>query len=83
MRVLTTDVFCGAYLLAQGAKLVDLLVDRTGSREAGTFVFEGPDVLAHQETYSRGKAVAHVKAIRDGVTELRARLARALRRAAA
>ena len=82
MRVLTTDVFCGAWLMCQGARLVDLLVDRTGQREAGTFVFEGNDLLERQEEYSRGQAVAPVKGIRDGVTALRARLARALRRAA-
>lgn len=82
MRVLTTDVYCGAYLLTRGARLVDLLVDRTGERESGTFVFEGDDLLRLQEEYSRGEAVAKVKAIRDGVTTLRTRLARALRRAA-
>jgi len=82
MRVLTTDVFCGAYLLTRGGRLVDLLVDRTAERETGTFVFEGEDLLRHQEDYSRGDATAKVKAIRDAVTSLRTRLARALRRAA-
>ena len=83
MRILTTDVFCSAFLMANGARLVDLLVDRTGSRQAGTFVLEGDEkLLEHQEVYSRGEAVASVKAIRDAVTFLRGRLATTLERAA-
>jgi hypothetical protein len=80
MRVMTSDVFCGAFLLARGGRLVDLLVDRSGRRHAGTFVFEGEDLLAYQQEYSTGEAVATVKAIREGVTLLRGRLARALDR---
>jgi hypothetical protein len=80
MRVLTADVFAGAYLMSQGARLVELLVDRTGTRSSGTFVLEGNDVLTLHETYCRGEAIAPVKLIRDSVTELRSRLARALER---
>lgn len=80
MRALTNDVFCGAYLMTRGARLVDLLVDRTGSRSSGTFVFEGNDLLALQEAYSIGEATARVKEIRDAVTELRSRLAQALQK---
>ena len=82
MRVLTTDVYAGAWLLTRGGRLVDLLVDCSGGRSSGTFVFEGPDLLAAHETYSRGEAIANVKDIRDGVTTLRGRLAHALRQAA-
>lgn len=81
MRVLTTDVFQGAYLMTQGARLVDLLVDRSGIHPSGTFVFEGDGLLALQAEYSTGRATAPVKAIRDGVTHLRTCLARALRQA--
>ena len=80
MRVLTCDVFAGAYLMTQGARLVDLLVDRTGVRSSGTFVLEGDDLLALQEAYSIGEATARVKDIRDAVTELRSRLAVALQK---
>jgi len=83
MKVLTNDVFCGAYLLTQGARLIDLLVDRTPARACGTFVFEGDNLLDHQEAYSRGEATAPVKHIRDAVTHLRACLARALRESTA
>lgn len=84
MRVLTNDVFCAAWLMTQGARLVDLLVDRTPARASGTFVLDGDDLLARQEAYSRGgsEAVAPVKDIRDAVTHLRACLARALRQPA-
>ena len=80
MRVLTTDVFAGAYLMTQGARLVDLLVDRTGVRSSGTFVLEGDNLLALQEAYSLGEATARVKDIRDAVTQLRSRLAGALQK---
>jgi hypothetical protein len=79
MRVLTNDVFCGAFLMTQGARLIDLLVDRSPIRSTGTFVLEGDDLLALQEAYSLGEATAPVKDIRDAVTELRTRLAKALR----
>ena len=82
MRVLTTDVFCASWLVSGGARVVDVLLDRSGSRSTGTFIVEGPAVLADHETYSKGEAVANVKAIREGVTSLRGRLARALQRAA-
>src|SRR5271165_6230433 len=80
MRVLTCDVFLGAFLMAQGAHWVDLLVDKSGGRSTGTFVFEGDqNILAHQELYSMGRAIAPVKEIREGVSFLRGRLAKALR----
>lgn len=83
MRVLTTDVFCGSFLFTRGGRLVEILVDRASARPSGTFVFEGPDdLLAAQERYSRGEAVANVKEIREGVTLLRERLAYNLRRKA-
>jgi len=82
MRVLTTDVYCAAFLITQGDRLIDLFVDRSGGKPAGTFVLEGNEVLEHQEAYSRGRAMASVKAIRDGVTLLRGELARALGQAA-
>lgn len=80
MRALTNDVFCGAFLMTQGARLVELLVDRSSPRSAGTFVFEGEDLLALQQTYSLGEAIARVKDLRDAVSELRTRLAKALRK---
>lgn len=83
MRVLTTDVFCGSWLVTRGGRLVEVLVDQRSGRPSGTFVLEGPeDLLGAQEAYSRGEATANVKQIRDGVTLLRGRLAEALRRRA-
>ena len=83
MRVLSTDVFCCSYLFTKGGRLVEILVDHSNVHPSGTFVLEGPDdLLAAQETYSRGEATANVKDIRDGVTLLRGRLAKALRRVA-
>jgi len=79
MRVLTNDVFCGAFLMTQGAHLVDLLVDRSTIRSTGTFVLEGDDLLTLQEAYSLGEATARVKDLRDAVSDLRTRLAKALR----
>jgi len=80
MRVLTTDVFCAGYLIVRGGRVIDLLVDQTGTRSTGTFVVEGAQVLADHEEYSRGQATANVKALRDAVTALRGRLAETLRR---
>ena len=82
MRILTTDIFLASFLLSRGARVAELLIDRSGTRGTGTFVLEGPDVLPDHEAYSRGEAVANVRAIREGVTALRGRLARALQRAA-
>lgn len=79
MRALTTDVFCAAYLILRGSLLVDLIVDRDGQRQTGTFVLEGADAIAGQEEYSRGEAQARVKVLRDLVSQLRGELARALR----
>jgi hypothetical protein len=84
MKVLTTDVFCGAYLMIRGrARLVSVLVDGNSNRPSGTFVFEagdGCDLLDLQEQYSTGRATCPVKELRDAVSQLRAALARALSR---
>ena len=82
MRVLTSDVFAAGWLISRGAVLREVLVDRSGARSTGTFIVEGQTVLEDHETYARGEAVANVKAIRENVTYLRGRLARALQRAA-
>lgn len=83
MRALTGDVFLAAYLIVAdggGGSLVDLIVDGDGQRQSVTFVLEAPNAIALQEEYSRGEAMASVKAIRDTVSRLRGELARALRR---
>jgi len=76
MRILTKDVFAGAYLMSHGAALEELLVDTTAGRPSGTFVFEGDeDLEAHHKLYCLGHATASVKSIREGVHLLRSRLA--------
>lgn len=63
----TGDIFRGAYLLTQGARLIDTRVARNQVR----FVIEGEDVAAHDERYRLGRALVNPVALRETLNLLR------------
>ena len=63
----TADIFRGAYLLTQGARLIDTRVARNQVR----FVIEGEGVIEHDERYRLGHALVNPVALRETLNLLR------------
>jgi hypothetical protein len=63
----TADIFRGAYLLTQGARLTSTRVYRNQVR----FVIEGERVTEHDERYRLGQALVNPVALRETLNLLR------------
>jgi hypothetical protein len=63
----TSDLFRGAYLLTQGARLTDTRVHRGQVR----FVIEGEGVVEHDERYRLGQALVNPVQLRETLNLLR------------
>jgi hypothetical protein len=63
----TADIFRGAYLLTQGARLASTRVLRNQVR----FVIEGESVSEHDERYRLGRALVNPVALRETLNLLR------------
>lgn len=63
----TADLFRGAYLLTQGARLIDTHVARGQVR----FVIEGEGVTEHDERYRLGLALVNPVTLRETLNLLR------------
>jgi hypothetical protein len=63
----TADLFRGAYLLTQGARLIDTHV----ARNQVHFVIEGEGVSEHDERYRLGHALVNPVALRETLNLLR------------
>jgi hypothetical protein len=63
----TADIFRGAYLLTQGARLADTRLVRNQVR----FVIEGEGVTEHDERYRLGQALVNPVQLRETLNLLR------------
>lgn len=63
----TSDIFRGAYLLTQGARLIDTRLSRGQVR----FLIEGEGVTEHDERYRLGHALVNPVALRETLNLLR------------
>ena len=63
----TPDIFRGAYLLTQGARLINTRVERNQVR----FVIEGEAVTEHDERYRLGHALVNPVQLRETLNLLR------------
>jgi hypothetical protein len=63
----TSDIFRGAYLLTQGARLTETRTHRGQVR----FVIEGEGVAEHDERYRLGHALVNPVALRETLNLLR------------
>lgn len=73
MRLLTNDLYEGAWLLSQGMELSDLWLDRSGKRIV-VFEFMGEDVLKLQSRYKEGKAEVNVVKLKSSLREMKDRM---------
>ena len=70
--MVTTDLYCGAYLLSTGGALEEIKVDRGHRRRPSVlFVFSGEDVLARQREFSSGQAVVNLARFKASMIHLK------------
>ena len=70
MRLLTNDLYEGAWLLSQGVELSDLWMDDK-ARRAVVFEFAGENVLVLQNEYKKGKAEVNVVKLKGALRQLK------------
>lgn len=73
MRLLTNDLYEGAWLLSQGMELSDLWLDRSGKKVV-VFEFTGEDILALQNRYREGRAEVNVVKLKSSLREMKDRM---------
>ncbi|MBI3265945.1 MAG: hypothetical protein HYZ67_02685 [Chlamydiae bacterium] len=73
MRLLTNDLYEGAWLLSRGMTLVNLWMEANGKRTV-VFEFEGTSIEGLKEEYKHGKAQANVYQLKVAMSELRDRM---------
>jgi len=71
MKVVTTDLYCGAYLLSTGGALEEIKVDRGRRRPSVLFVFSGEDVVLRQREFSSGQAVVNLARFKASMIHLK------------
>ena len=78
MRLLTTDLYEGAWLLSQGVELVSLWMDQNHKRSI-IFEFSGAEVEHLKQAYQRGQAKANVIQLKQSINVLKDRMFEKLR----
>lgn len=73
MRLLTNDLYEGAWLLSKGIELADLWVDSQGKRSV-IFEFNGENVLELQCQYKQGRAEVNVVKLKSSLREMKDRM---------
>lgn len=70
MRLLTNDLYEGAWLLSQGMELANLWIDGNGKRSI-VFEFIGDRLEGLKEEYKKGRAQANVVRLKVALRELK------------
>jgi hypothetical protein len=74
MRILTTDIYEGSYLLSKGMKLEKLWLKGNDPKRSVIFEFAGPDAELLRNDYLKGDASANVLKLKQALTELKDRM---------
>jgi len=61
VKVVTNDLYCGAYLLSKGGLLSEVKMNHNCGRQSCLFVFTGPQVLDLHQEFLSGTAVVNLK----------------------
>lgn len=71
MRILTTDIYEGAYLLSQGMALSNIWEDASKKKRSVVFEFEGDNIGVLRKNYLRGQASANIFKFKNSITEIK------------
>lgn len=79
MRILTTDIYEGAYLLSQKAVLDNIWLDQRKPNRSVIFEFKGENVLVLRKKYQKGEANVNVLRLKTSLNEIKDRMFSLLR----
>lgn len=82
VKVLTDDLYCGAYILSKGGALAEIKVNRNGARKSPStalFVFTGPKVLDLHQDFLSGTAIVNLREFKASMIHLKDQMFAALR----
>ncbi len=79
MRILTTDIYEGAYLLSKGAELKNIWRDDGNKKRSVIFEFNGVRLELLRENYLLGKANANVLRLKQNLNILKDQLFKLIR----
>ena len=71
MRILTTDIYEGAYLLSKGMTLKNIWEDSKQLKKSVVFEFEGNNIEILKKAYLKGQAKANVIRLKTNLNELK------------
>lgn len=81
MKLLTTDIYEGAYLLSHGMELNKLWLNGKNGKRSVVFEFMGNQLELLRKDYERGNASANVVKLKQSLTVLKDRMFDLLRTA--
>lgn len=81
MRLLTRDLYEGAYLLSQGMELKEIWKDGNNGKKAVVFEFAGDNLELLRKDYQIGKAQVNILKLKSSLNELKDRMFSLLRSA--
>lgn len=79
MRILTRDLYEGAYLLSRGMELKEIWKDGNNGKKSVVFEFMGDDVDLLRKDYQIGKAEVNILKLKSSLNELKDRMFNILR----
>jgi len=71
MRLLTTDIYEGAYLLSQGMRLEKLWLKNANNKRSVVFEFTGENADLLRSHYEKGLAETNVHKLKQAITEIK------------
>lgn len=79
MRLLTRDLYEGAYLLSQGMELKEIWADGNNGKRSVVFEFVGDTVEVLRKDYQLGHAEVNILKLKSSLNELKDRMFSILR----
>lgn len=79
MKVVTNDLYCGAYLLSKGTRLAEIQVNYSHGRQSCLFVFTGPKALELHQEFLSGTAIVNLRDFKASMIHLKDQMFSALR----
>ena len=79
MRLLTRELYEGAYLLSQGMELKEIWKDGNNGKKSVVFEFAGDNVDILRKDYQIGKAQVNILKLKSSLNELKDRMFNILR----
>ena len=71
MKITTNDLYCGAYILSQGGRLAEIIMNQSHGRQSCLFVFTGEEVLSLHQDFLEGSAIVNLRDFKAAMIHLK------------